>query len=96
MTPSLGGFLTPMSPGMPGFVDEVKEVPASVVPTTRHQLLNKVSGRRLELDYRFTRTQHLASSALVNIELTFFNKTKDAMTNIYIAKKVSPIRKRGK
>lgn len=91
MTPSLGGFLTPMAPNSVSTSNDVKEVAASFIPIKKHELLNKVSGRGLELNYRFTRTQHLASSAFLNIELSFCNKSNDAMTNICVGKKVCVI-----
>lgn len=90
MTPSLGGFLTPIMPS-PAFAtasDGIREVSTSFIPVKKYELLNKVSGRGLKLEYRFTRSQHLVSPALVNIELTFANEGTETIKDIRVGNKV--------
>lgn len=88
MTPSLGGFLTPINPTV---VDNVREVSTSYVPMKKTTLLNSITGHGLKIEYRFTRSQHLVSSSLVNIELTFFNESNDVIKEIQIGSKVSDL-----
>lgn len=84
MTPSLGGFLTPINP-----IDsnEIREVSASYIPMKKIETLNKINGHGLKLDYRFTRSQHLVSSVMASIEFTFTNESKDSITNIHVGTK---------
>lgn len=88
MTPSLGGFLTPINSTI---VDNVREVSTSYVPLKKTTLLNNIIGHGLKIEYRFTRSQHLISSSLVNIELTFFNESNNTIKEIQIGNKVSNI-----
>lgn len=87
MTPSLGGFFTPIIPTLSA-QDGLKEVSASFVSTKKFELLNKVSGRGLKMEYRFSRSQHLMSSAMINIEITFSNESNDTIENIRVGNKV--------
>lgn len=86
MTPSLGGFLTPINPTI---TDNVREVSTSYVPLKKTVLLNNIIGHGLKIEYRFTRSQHLVSSSLVSIELTFSNESNDVIKDIQIGDKVS-------
>lgn len=84
MTPSLGGFLTPMNaPNSNG----ITEVGASFIPNKASELLNKISGKGLRVDFRFTRSQHLVSSAMTSIELTFSNESSDVIKDIKVGSK---------
>ncbi|XP_012535252.1 AP-3 complex subunit beta-1 [Monomorium pharaonis] len=84
MTPSLGGFLTPVNSTI---TDNVREVSTSYVPLKKATLLNSITGHGLKIEYRFTRSQHLVSSNLVNIELTFSNENNDVIKEIQIGNK---------
>ena len=86
MTPSLGGFLTPINSII---TDGVREVSTSYVPLKKTTLLNSIIGHGLKIEYRFTRSQHLVSPSLVSIELTFFNESNDVIKEIQIGNKVS-------
>lgn len=88
MTPSLGGFLSPINSTV---TDNVREVSTSYVPLKKSILLNSITGHGLKIEYRFTRSQHLVSSNLVNIELTFSNESNDVIKEIEIGNKVSDI-----
>lgn len=85
MTPSMGGFLTPINPTI---TDNVREVSTSYVPLKRTVLLNSITGHGLKIEYRFTRSQHLVSANLVSIELTFSNESNTAVKEIQIGNKV--------
>ncbi|XP_015608069.1 AP-3 complex subunit beta-1 isoform X2 [Cephus cinctus] len=87
MTPSLGGFLTPINSTLSNGVSEVS---TSFIPTKKCELLNKISGKGLRVEYRFTRSQHLVSSHMVNIELTFTNEGSETIHDIQIGKKNLP------
>lgn len=86
MTPSLGGFLTPIN--APTMSSGVTEVSASYIPTKTFELLNKISGKGLKVDFRFTRSQHLVSSAMTSIEMTFTNESGDEIKDIRVGSKV--------
>lgn len=86
MTPSLGGFLTPINSTI---TENVQEVSTSYVPLKKATLLNNIIGHGLKIEYRFTRSQHLVSSSLVNIELTFSNESNNVIKEIQIGNKVS-------
>lgn len=88
MTPSLGGFLTPINSTI---IDSVREVLTSYVPLKKTILLNSIIGHSLKIEYRFTRSQHLVSSSLVSIELTFSNESNDVIKEIQIGNKVSNV-----
>ena len=85
MTPSLGGFLTPINPIAS---NEIREVSASYIPLKKFELLNKINGHGLKVEYRFTRSQHLVSSVMVSIELSFINESKEPIKYIRIGNKV--------
>uniref|UniRef100_A0A0C9RZA1 AP-3 complex subunit beta n=1 Tax=Fopius arisanus TaxID=64838 RepID=A0A0C9RZA1_9HYME len=86
MTPSLGGFLTPMNLTL-GNVSGIREVSATFVPVARTEIVNKITGKGLQVDSRFTRSQHLASSNLTTIELIFTNSGNDTIKNVHIQNK---------
>lgn len=86
MTPSLGGFLTPISPTV---ADNIREVSTSYVPLQKTTLLNSITGHGLKIEYRFTRSQHLVSSSLVNIELMFLNESNNVIKEIQMGNKVN-------
>ncbi|XP_066600233.1 AP-3 complex subunit beta-2 [Prorops nasuta] len=88
MTPSLGGFLTPMNPTT--IINDVREVSASYVPLKKIELLNPISSHGLKIEYRFTRSPHLVSNHFVSIEVTFFNESARPMKNIQVGKKNLP------
>ncbi len=91
MTPSLGGFLTPMTPGIPGpALNKIDLVGPSFIPSKYFELLNKVNGYGLGLTYKFTRSPHLYSSNLVAIELQFINHSSVELTDIQIGQKNLP------
>ncbi|XP_020297079.1 AP-3 complex subunit beta-2 [Pseudomyrmex gracilis] len=85
MTPSLGGFFTP---GNQTITDNVREVSTSYVPLKKTILLNSIVGHGLKIEYRFTRSQHLVSSNLVSIELTFSNESNYAIKEIQIGNEI--------
>lgn len=85
LTPSLGGFLaTPVETNN----GQYKQVATTFVPIKKYQLVNKISGKGLTVDYRFTRSQHLVSPVMVSVELSFDNGGNDPITNIHIGSKV--------
>lgn len=85
MTPSLGGFLTPINPTA---ADGIREVSTSFIPIKKYEMLNSITGHGLKVEYRFTRSQHLISSHLISIELTFTNEGNKQIKDIQIGNKV--------
>jgi AP-3 complex subunit beta len=85
MTPSLGGFLTPMSPGAPH--NKIELVSPTFITFSPVELLNKVNGYGLGITYKFTRSPHLFSASMVSIELQFTNHSNVELTDIQIASK---------
>lgn len=92
MTPSLGGFLTPMSgtANIPSSTSSRFELVGPVhVSLDKRQLLNKTNSHGLQINYRFTRAPHLYSAKMVSIELTFHNESNNEMENIHLSDKSS-------
>lgn len=91
MTPSLGGFLTPMSSsgvGLPINTSSRFELVGPVhVSMEKRELLNKINSHGLQINYRFTRAPHLFSAKMVSIELTFHNESNNDLENIHISNK---------
>ena len=75
MTPSLGGFLTPMTPksAPTAGLSSVELIGPSFTSTKNLELLNKVNGYGLGITYKYARSPHLFSSKMVSIELQFTN-----------------------
>ncbi|EDW00024.1 AP-3 complex subunit beta-2 [Drosophila grimshawi] len=98
MTPSLGGFLTPGTPMMPGQAalqpqqahNRIELVGPSHTDFKHKELLNKVSGHGLQLSYRFTRAPHLYSAAMCSIELQFQNRSDQELDNIRMGQQQLP------
>lgn len=89
MTPSLGGFLSPstMSVAASNASSRFELVGPSLIPFTKHELLNKINGHGLQIYYRFTRAPHLYSAKMVSIELTLKNDSTSDMESIHISDK---------
>lgn len=74
MTPSIGGFLTPMTPAASSTVpNRIELVGPSFIAMNTMELLNKVNGYGLGIAYKYTRAPHLFSSNMISIELHFTN-----------------------
>uniref|UniRef100_A0A182M0Q2 AP-3 complex subunit beta n=1 Tax=Anopheles culicifacies TaxID=139723 RepID=A0A182M0Q2_9DIPT len=91
MTPSLGGFLTPMAAASNSSAADlgagIELVGPSFIPMKKHELLNKVNGFGLGIEYRFVRSPHLYSSRMVSVELTFTNHGNVELVDIEMGKK---------
>jgi len=61
----------------------------SFIPMKTTELLNKISGRGLNVLYRFTRSPHLFSPAMVSVELTFTNLGSEELMDVRVGQKVS-------
>lgn len=90
MTPSLGGFLTPLNIQNSSFSDGIELVAPSYIPLNSNELLNKISGYGLGVTYRFTRAPHLFSSNMISIELVFTNNGNGDLQDISVGKKILP------
>ncbi|XP_052865441.1 AP-3 complex subunit beta-2 [Anopheles cruzii] len=94
MTPSLGGFLTPMAaaglvPAAGSSGPGIELVGPSFISSKKHELLNKVNGFGLGLEYRFVRSPHLYSSRMVSVELTFTNYGNVELLDIEVGNKAN-------
>lgn len=91
MTPSMGGFLTPMSnpnASIPSAASSRFELVGPVhVTIDKRELLNKTNSHGLQINYRFTRAPHLYSAKMVSIELTFHNESNNDLENIHVSNK---------
>ncbi|XP_065345192.1 AP-3 complex subunit beta-2 [Cloeon dipterum] len=91
MTPSLGGFLTPMSTPSSQvktqLFPDIQPASAVISPNTTSELLNKINSNGLEIKYRFTRSPHLYSPSMASAELTFHNHGPDELTDIRVGEK---------
>ncbi|KAJ9584754.1 hypothetical protein L9F63_020904, partial [Diploptera punctata] len=91
LTPSLGGFLTPVTnPVMPITPASIQLASPSFIPMKTQELLNKISGHGLTVLSRFTRSPHLFSPSMVSIELTFTNLSSDEISDIQVSNKNLP------
>ncbi|XP_059480112.1 AP-3 complex subunit beta-2 isoform X2 [Neocloeon triangulifer] len=88
MTPSLGGFLTPMTTPSTAvktqLFPDIQPASAVISPKSTSELLNKINSGGLEIKYRFTRAPHLYSQSMTSVELTFHNHSPEELTNIRI------------
>ena len=57
-------------------------------PTVCHELLNRITGHGLAVDYRFTRTVSIFSKQMVSVELLFVNNSDAPLNSIRIGHKV--------
>jgi AP-3 complex subunit beta len=69
----MGGMLTPMSQPSTGFESAISEAAPMFVPTKSVELLNKINSAGLQVIHRFTRSPHLYSHAMVNIQVSSFS-----------------------
>jgi AP-3 complex subunit beta len=92
MTPSLGGFLTPMTPSAAAsqISNKIELVASSFTSTKALELLNKVNGYGLGITYKYTRSPHLFSSTMVSIELQLTNHGNIELTDIQCGSKNLP------
>lgn len=89
MTPSLGGFLSPLAAPVQG--NQIDLVSAKLVSSEQLELLNKASCYGLGATYRFTRTPNLFSPKMVSVEVVFTNHNAETdVTNIQVGQKVLP------
>ncbi|EFA11431.2 AP-3 complex subunit beta-2 [Tribolium castaneum] len=85
MTPSLGGFLTPSV--VSTTPSQVEMTPPVFTNTKTIELINKINGRGLSATYRFTRTPHILSPSMANINIMFTNNTTEDISDIRLGKK---------
>lgn len=89
MTPSLGGFLSPLTTDQTG--NQIELVPSKFVSSDHHELVNKASCYGLEATYRFTRAPNLFSPKMVSIELVLTNHNGNSeIANVQVGQKVLP------
>ncbi|XP_054288038.1 AP-3 complex subunit beta-2 [Macrosteles quadrilineatus] len=90
MTPSLGGFLTPLvatPTSQNAATAGIQVASAAYIPAKSIEVLNKVSGGGLGVSSRFTRAPHLFSPTMTSVQLTFTNHTTAPLTDIRVANK---------
>lgn len=92
MTPSMGGFLTPMTPAAASsqLSNKIELVGPSFTSSKPLELLNKVNGYGLGITYKYSRSPHLFSSSMVSIELQFTNHGNVELTDIQCGSKSLP------
>ncbi|CAG9855394.1 unnamed protein product [Phyllotreta striolata] len=85
MTPSLGGFYSPSTPlEQQASIQIVQPVYTNTKP---QELLNKIGGKGLSATFRFTRSPHLYSPSMTNINLLFTNNYGEDIDDIRIGRK---------
>lgn len=92
-TPSLGGFLSPMTTSSFSVVsgggsNEIEFISAKFVASEHQELLSKASCYGLEVMYRFTRAPNLFSPKMTTIELILTNHSNSDIGNVAIGQKV--------
>lgn len=69
---------------------EIQPAPPAFVSPNPTELVSSISsGCHLQVLYRYTRSTHLYSPSMVNIELSFVNTGNEELTDIRIASKAS-------
>ncbi|XP_039299668.1 AP-3 complex subunit beta-2-like [Nilaparvata lugens] len=88
MTPSLGGFLTPLvasgAPPVPVAASGITSVAPLLLPARNVEVLNRITGSGLQVKARFTRCPHLYSPTMTSVELTFTNQGTEPLNNIHM------------
>ena len=56
----------------------------SLIPKKNYELLNRIKGSGLQINYRFTRRPHIYSSKLVGVELTAQNTMDTPITDVTV------------
>uniref|UniRef100_A0A146LRT5 AP-3 complex subunit beta n=1 Tax=Lygus hesperus TaxID=30085 RepID=A0A146LRT5_LYGHE len=85
MTPSLGGFLSPLTPSLTGAsstMNSVLPVGPSATSSKYFEVLSKIVGRGMNVEGRFTRQPHLFSPKMLNVELKFTNHSNEPFEDI--------------
>lgn len=85
-----------MAPSLNEYSNHVIETPLQIVQpvcvnSKSIELLNRINGNGLSAEYRFTRTPHLYSAKMANLNVTFRNNTNDFIEDIKLVKKVCKI-----
>lgn len=85
-----------MAPAMNEYFSQILESPMELVQPVcvnknSVELLDRINGKGLSADYRFTRTPNLYSSKMANLNITFRNNISEDITDIKLIKGVSKI-----
>ncbi|CAG9759558.1 unnamed protein product [Ceutorhynchus assimilis] len=86
LTPSLGGFLSPLTSSVEP-LQTLQVVQPTNANTKPKELLSKINGNGLSASYRYTRCPHLYSPSMTNINVVFTNNTSADITDIRLGKK---------
>jgi len=85
LTPSLGGFLTPLVETTPATATAGHSVGHPMfVNTSSTELLNKLTTGGVQVNYRFTRQPHAYNPTMVSVELTFRNLGTDTVSEVKV------------
>uniref|UniRef100_A0A224X613 AP-3 complex subunit beta n=1 Tax=Panstrongylus lignarius TaxID=156445 RepID=A0A224X613_9HEMI len=94
MTPSYGGFLTPLTatPTTANIeLNTIQIVGPNYIPVKTQEILNKITGQGLSVEARFTRQPHLYSQKMTSVEFKFINNsTTDTFEDIRVSSTVLP------
>ena len=52
------------------------------IPDKSYELLNRITGGRLQVHYKFTRQPHISSDKMLAIELTFKSTSDSPLSNL--------------
>lgn len=91
MTPSMGGFLTPITSNTT-VNNQIQVMPPQFLPTKQIELLNRITGKGLGITYRYTRNPHLFNPSMISLNLVFTNSTREDITNIKVGEKVGRLK----
>lgn len=83
-----------MAPSMSDYSNQILESQLQVVqPVSLNnksmELLDRINGKGLAAEYRFTRTPNLYSTKMANLNITFRNNSNEDVTDIKLVAKVS-------
>lgn len=80
--------LTPLVSNLNTCKSNYQIVNPTFIPNKNIELLNRITGKGLQITYKYTRTPHLFSSNMVNIALTFYNGSNEVINDIKVGQKV--------
>lgn len=67
---------------------EIKSIYPRFTPDKSMELLNRIDGKGLSIDYSFTRLDHINGLRFLSISLTFKNHLNEHIENIQMGKRV--------
>lgn len=89
MTPSMGGFLTPIASSTT--VNKIQVVHSYTYSSKHVELLDRITGNGLGIVYRYMRHPYLLNQTMLGLSLVFTNYRREDITDIKVEGKVGKL-----